>query len=65
MDKSHAQAQETRRKNQARRLKADMEAAEHKAAIMAVLESVATDQSSTVEQKLEAARLAVELHKRY
>lgn len=65
MDKSHAQAQETRRENQARRLKVEMEAAEHKSAIMSVLESVAMDKESTVEQKLEAARLAVELQKRY
>lgn len=64
MDKAHTQAQETRRRNLEAQEAARTKSEQHKAAIMAVLETVATDSTATVDQKLEAARLAVQLQGR-
>lgn len=64
MDRSHEQAQETRRRNQAIQAEARAKSEQSKAAIMAMLETVATDMEATVAQKLEAAKLAVQLQGR-
>lgn len=54
----------TREINMERKSAADAQAAEHKAQIMEVLAAVGKDLEATVEQKLEAARLAVQLQGR-
>lgn len=57
MDKSHEKANTTRRKVAEIRV----EKQRSKAAIMAALESVSTNPDATIDQILEAARLAIEL----
>lgn len=64
MDKSHEQAQETRRRNKAIQEVARTRSEQGRATILSMLETVATDPEATVEQKLEAARLAVQLQGR-
>ena len=64
MDKCHAQAQETRRKNaQARRERHERKRAEQ-AAQMAALRLVRDHQDSTPEQSLEAVKLLVEFERK-
>lgn len=65
MDKSHEKGQATRQRNKEIREAAQAQRAQSKAAIMAMLETVATAEDATTEQKLEAARLAVELNRGY
>ncbi|MEY8421094.1 hypothetical protein AALA83_17750 [Oscillospiraceae bacterium 44-5] len=65
MDKSHKKAQVTMQRNKEIREAAQAQRAQSKAAIMAMLETVATTEDATTEQKLEAARLAVELNRGY
>lgn len=61
MDKSHKQAQSTRQRNKEIREAAQARSEQSTAQIMAILEAVATAEDATTEQKLEAARLAVQL----
>lgn len=65
MDKSHEQGQTTRQRNIERKAAADAQTAEYRAQIMEVLAAVGTDPEASVEQKLEAARLAVQLQRPY
>ena len=65
MDKSHEQGQTTRQRNLERKAAADAQTAEYRAQVMSMLSSVATAEDATTEQKLEAARLAVQLQKPY
>lgn len=65
MDKSHEQGQTTRQRNREIREAAQAQSAQSKAAIMKMLESVATAEDATAEQRLEAARLAVQLRGQY
>lgn len=58
-------ANETRRRNQERQAEARTKSEESRAAIMKMLEAVATAEDATTEQKLEAARLAVQLRGQY
>lgn len=60
MDKSHEKANTTRLK--VAEIRAEKQRS--KAAIMAALESVSTDPEATIDQKLEAARLAIELERK-
>lgn len=63
MDKSHAQAQETRKRNaQARRERHERERAEH-AAQLAALRLVRDDPDSTPAQRLESVKLLLEIEK--
>ena len=55
------QGQITRQRNKELKEAAQARSAQSKAAIMAMLESIATAEDATTEQKLEAARLAVQL----
>lgn len=64
MTEGRANANETRQRNFDRRAEADAKAAESKAQIMDVLAQVSKDPESSVEQKLKAAELAVQLHSR-
>ena len=64
MDKSHEQGQTTRQRNLDRKAAADAQSAESKAQIMEVLAAVGKDPEASVEQRLEAARLAVQLQGR-
>ncbi len=59
------QGQITRQRNKELKEAAQARSAQSKAAIMAMLESIATAEDATTEQKLEAARLAVELNRGY
>ena len=54
-----------RERNKELREAAQVKNAQSKAAIMAMLETVAKAEDATTEQKLEAARLAVELNRGY
>lgn len=64
MDKSHAQAQETRKRNtQARRERHERERAEH-AAQLAALRLVRDDPDSTPTERLRAVELLVELERK-
>ena len=64
MDKSHAQAQETRKRNtQARRERHERERAEH-AAQLAALRLVRDDPDSTPTERLEAVKLLMEFEQR-
>ena len=61
MDKSHAQAQETRKRNaQARREHRERERAE-RAAQVAALRQIRDDPSTTPEARLEAVKLLMEM----
>ena len=63
MDKSHAQAQETRKRNeQIRKERREREQAERVAQV-AALRHVRDHSDSTPEQKLEAVKLLVELER--
>lgn len=64
MDKNHEQAKTTRERNAERRAAAEAKSAESKAQIMEVLTAVGKSPDASVEQKLEAARLAVQLQSR-
>lgn len=64
MTEGRANANETRQRNFDRRAEADAKAAESRAQIMEVLAQVSKDQSSTVQEKLRAAELAVQLQGR-
>lgn len=64
MTEGRANANDTRQRNFDRRAEADAKAAESKAQIMEVLAQVSKDPESSVEQKLHAAELAVQLHSR-
>lgn len=57
------QGQSTREKNMIRRSEAEAKTAESKERIMAMLAEVSKDPAATLEEKLEAARLAVELQR--
>lgn len=65
MDESHKKAQSTRERNLERKAEAEARGAESTAAILESLRQVSTDPEATIEHKLEAARLAVELSKKY
>ena len=63
MDKSHAQAQETRKRNeQIRRERREREMAEHTAQI-AALRQIRDDPNTTPEARLEAVKLLLNLEK--
>lgn len=64
MTEGRANANETRQRNFDRRAEADAKAAESKAQILEVLAQVSKDPDASVEQKLHAAELAVQLHSR-
>lgn len=64
MTEGRHNANETRQRNFDRRAEAAAKAEESKAQIMDVLAQVSKDPESTVEQKLKAAELAVQLHSR-
>lgn len=55
----------TRAQNQIRRSEAEAKIAENKAQIMEVLAQVSKDPEATIEQKIEVAKLAVELQRGY
>lgn len=57
------QGQSTRERNMIRRSEAEAKSAESKERIMAMLAEVSKDPTATLEEKLEAARLAVELQR--
>lgn len=59
------QGKSTREKNMIRRSEAEAKTAESKERIMAMLAETSTDPTATLDEKLEAARLAVELHRGY
>lgn len=59
------QGQSTRERNMIRRSEAEAKTAESKAQIMEVLAQVSKDPEATIEQKLEVAKLAVELQRGY
>lgn len=65
MDEAHMKAQSTRERNLERKAEAEARSAESTAAILESLRQVSTDPAATIEHKLEAARLAVELNKKY
>lgn len=65
MDKSHEQGQTTRQRNIERKAAADAQTAEYVEQVMSMLASVATAEDATTAQKLEAARLAVQLQRPY
>lgn len=65
MTEGRSNANETRQRNFDRRAEAQAKAAESKAQIMEVLAHVSTDPAATIEQKLEAVKLAVELQRGY
>lgn len=65
MTEGRSNANETRQRNFDRRAEAQAKTAESKAQIMEVLAQVSTDPAATIEQKLEAAKLAVELQRGY
>ena len=61
MDKSHAQAQETRKRNeQIRRERREREMAEHTAQL-AALRQIRDDPNTTPEARLEAVKLLLEM----
>lgn len=63
MDKSHAQAQETRKRNeQIRRERREREMAEHTAQL-AALRQIRDDPNTTPGERLEAVKLLLELEK--
>jgi hypothetical protein len=64
MTEGRSNANETRQRNLDRKAEAEAKAAESKAEIMSVLAQVSKDQTATVDQKLHAAELAVQLHSR-
>lgn len=64
MTEGRANANETRQRNLDRKAEAEAKAAESKAAILEVLARVSKDPDASVEQKLHAAELAVQLHSR-
>ena len=64
MVEGRSSANETRQRNLDRKAEAEAKAAESKAQIMDVLAQVSKGPDATVEQKLYAAELAVQLHSR-
>lgn len=64
MTEGRANANETRQRNLDRKAEAEAKAAESKAAILEVLAQVSKDPDASVEQKIHAAELAVQLHSR-
>lgn len=65
MVEGRANANETRQRNFDLRAEAQAKAAEREAQIMDALAQVSKDPDATVEQKLKAAELAVQLHRGY
>lgn len=63
MDKAHMKAQETRKANEAKRAEAARKAAEELAETVKGLNEIVNSTEATTEEKLEAARLIVELKK--
>ncbi len=65
MDEARMKAKATRERNLERKAEAEARSAESTAAILESLRQVSANPAATIEHKLEAARLAVELSKKY